>query len=74
MTEGKYRLDLDKIPITLATFIADGSDVRFPWKVFVNNYSKKFMFLYPCYKGVEGYRDVWYLGGIETIRGINLGV
>ena len=53
MTEGNYRLDLEKIPITSSTLSQlDGSNVLFPREVFMNNNSKNFMFLYPCYRGV----------------------
>ena len=48
MTEGKYRLDLDKIPITLATLsqmeVMRGFHERFSWMFM-------FLFMFMRYRG-----------------------
>ena len=54
MTEGKYRLDLDKIPITLATLsqmeVMRGFHERFSWIIIpIKKFTFLFMFMH--YRG-----------------------
>ena len=50
MIESKYRLDLDKIPITVATLSHMVVMCGFHKRFLRYNYSRKFMFLCPCFR------------------------